>query len=163
MKAGKEMNTAMRAAMQREFNADFETVELNLKQFLFSQPLAVRCANRMWISHSLPGNREAASFDEEILAKPLQITDLCRPNSVYNFTWGRRHTDETLEKMAKLFDVDIFILGHQNQPSGFSRAGHNLVIIASDHNHGCLLMTDLAKSYTVDEVMDLIIPIASIC
>jgi hypothetical protein len=64
--------------------------------------------------------------------------------------------------MAKLFDVDIFILGHQAQEQGWSRAGENLIIIASDHNHGCLLPIELAKSYTIDDLTSLIVPLTSI-
>ena len=71
-------------------------------------------------------------------------------------------SQETLDKMAKLFDVDIFILGHQQQQKGWSQAGDNLIIITSDHNHGCLLPIDLAKSCTVEQLINLIVPLASI-
>jgi hypothetical protein len=64
--------------------------------------------------------------------------------------------------MAKLFDADIFVLGHQPQPQGYKKAGDNLLIIASDHNHGCLLPIDLAKSYTIETLIDCILPLASI-
>jgi hypothetical protein len=64
--------------------------------------------------------------------------------------------------MAKLFDVDVFILGHQPQEQGWNRAADNLLIIASNHNHGCLLLTDLAKSYTIEQLIDSIVPLASI-
>ena len=67
-----------------------------------------------------------------------------------------------LDKMAKLFDVDIFILGHQPQEQGFSQAGDNLLIIASNHNHGCLIAIDLEKSYTIEQLIDSIVPLASI-
>jgi Icc-related predicted phosphoesterase len=162
MKAGKEMNASMRQAMARRFGGDFGVVEHAMTQFLFSQPLAVKCANRIWVSHSLPGNREMANFSDEIFHRSLQITDLLRPNLAYNFMWGRKHNDRTLEKMAKLFDVDLFILGHQAQSNGCGKAGGNLVILASDHNHGCLLPIDLAKSYTIDELVEAIVPLASI-
>ena len=162
MKAGKEMNRSMRKAMLRYFAESYGVVELALKQFLFSQPLAVKCANRIWISHSLPGGRDADKFEEQIFLRSLQIIDLIRPHSVYTLTWGRKHDKDMLEKMAKLLDVDLFVLGHQPQPSGWSRTGGNLLIIASDHNHGCLLPIDLAKSYTIDELIEAIVPLASI-
>jgi hypothetical protein len=162
MKGGKEMNASMRGAMKRQFETDFGVVDMAVKQFLFSQPLAVRCANRLWISHSLPGNREAGSFDEQVLHRPLQVADLVRPNSVYNLTWGRRHSEITLMKMAELFDVDAFILGHQAQADGCSLEGCNLIILASDHNHGCMLPVDLARTYSVDELFTSIVPIASV-
>ena len=47
--------------------------------------------------------------------------------------------------MAKLLDIDIFVIAHQPQEGGWLRAGENLIIIASDHNHGCLLTADLTK------------------
>lgn len=162
MKGGKEMNISMRQAMSRQFGGDFGIIEHALKQFLFSQPLSVKCANRIWVSHSLPGNREADGFNDEIFHRNLQVSDLLRSNLAYNFTWGRNHNDSTLEKMAKLFDADMFVLGHQAQPEGCCKAGSNLVILASDHNHGCLLPIDLAKSYTIDELMKAIVPLASI-
>jgi hypothetical protein len=59
-------------------------------------------------------------------------------------------------------DIDIFILGHQPQEKGFKQAGENLIIIASEHNHGCLIPIDLAKSYTVKQLIESIVPLASL-
>ena len=162
MKNGKEMNAAMKSAMIRKYSHDFDGVEIAFKQFLFSQPLGMRCANRIWISHSLPGNREVDSFDPEVLHRPLQIADLNRPNSVYNFTWGRRHNRQTLDKMAKILDVDIFVLGHQAQLTGFMVQDNDLLILASDHNHGMILKFDLDRNYDMPQLVDNIVPLASI-
>ncbi|RKY24870.1 MAG: hypothetical protein DRP62_02715 [Planctomycetota bacterium] len=162
MKDGKEMNRSMRAAMKRQFQQDSAEVELALKRFLLSQPLAVRCDNRIWLSHSLPGDSYFDKFDRQILQRELKESDYKKPGSVYLLTWGRNMSQTLLDKMAELFDVDVFILGHQPQQQGWSRAGKNLIIIASDHNHGCLLSLDLAKSYTTETLIDLIVPLASI-
>lgn len=162
MKDGKEMNRAMRLALEREFQQASDNVELAIRQFLFSQPLALRCDNRIWVSHSLPGDRSVDKFDPKILDRKLKINDVVRPGSAYLLTWGRKHSQALLDKMAKLFDVDIFILGHQPQEQGWSQAGDNLIIIASNHNHGCLLSTDLTKSYTIEQLIDSIVPLASI-
>ncbi|MHC4489587.1 MAG: metallophosphoesterase [Planctomycetota bacterium] len=162
MKNGKEMNRAMRLALDREFRGVGSDVELAIRQFLFSQPLAVRCDNRIWVSHSLPGDRYIDKFDPNILDRQLKINDVVRPGSAYLLTWGRKHSQTLLDKMAKLFDVDIFILGHQWQEDGWCQAGKNLIIIASDHNHGCLLSISLAESYTVEQLIDSIAPLTSI-
>jgi predicted phosphodiesterase len=162
MKDGKEMNRAMRLALEQEFQQAGANVELAIRQFLFSQPLALRCDNRIWISHSLPGDRFVDKFDPKILDRQLKINDVVRPGSAYLLTWGRKHSQALLDKMAKLFDVDILILGHQPQEQGWSQPGENLIIIASNHNHGCLLSTDLAKSYTIEQLIDSIAPLASI-
>jgi hypothetical protein len=133
-----------------------------MKQFLFSQPLALRCDNRIWASHSLPGNHLVDRFDPEILHRPLKINDVVRPGSAYLLTWGRNHSQALLDRMAELFDSDIFILGHQPQEQGWCRAGTNLIILASNHNHGCLLPIDLVQSYTVEQLVESIVLLASV-
>lgn len=162
MKDGKEMNRAMRQAIKRQFNQASDEVALAIRQFLFSQPLAIRCNNRIWMSHSLPNDRSIDKFDPKILERQLKINDVVRPGSAYLLTWGRKHSQATLDKLAKMFDIDIFILGHQPQEKGWTQAGNNLIIIASNHNHGCLLSIDLTKSYTIEQLIDSIVPLASI-
>jgi len=114
------------------------------------------------MSHSLPDDRFVDKFDPHILEKQLKVEDCRRPGSAHLLIWGRKHTPPLLDKMAGLFDVDIFILGHQPQQTGWKRAGQNLIIIASDHSHGCLLPIDLAKSYTIEQLIDSIVPLASL-
>ena len=152
----------MRAALEREFQHQSEKVKLAIRQFLFSQPLAVKCENRIWISHSLPGSRYINKFDWKIMDSQLKINDVVKPGSAYVLTWGRKHSQAQLDKMAKLLDIDFFILGHQPQEAGWCKAGRNLIILSSEHNHGCLLLIDLAKSYTIEQLIDSIVPLASI-
>jgi hypothetical protein len=162
MKNGKEMNVSMRAALDREFMGASETVKLVIKQFLFSQPLAVKCPNRMFISHSLPGDRYGDKFDHRIFERQLRINDIIKPGSAYLLTWGRNHSQQLLNKMSKVLDADIFVLGHQRQESGCSQAGSNLIIIATDHDHGCILPINLDKTYTIEDLLDVIVPVAAI-
>lgn len=163
MKSGKEMNRAMSSALEREFPRTSPEVKLAIRQFLFSQPLAVKCANRIWISHSLPADRFVEAFDFSVFDRELTTSDCEKPGPAYVLTWGRRHSQETLNKMAKRLDVDIFIVGHQAQPKGWRQAGENLIILASDHNHGCLLPLDLARTCTLGSLASALVPLASIC
>ena len=162
IKDGKEMNRSMVSAIDREFQAHSSSVKSAMADFFFSQPLAVKCPNRIWLSHSLPADRYVDVFDKEIFTRKLTLEDTIQPGSAYLLTWGRKHIQDTLDKMAKLLDVDLFILGHQRQPQGWSQAGRNLLIIASDHNHGCLLPIDLSKYYSIEQLTSSIIPLASI-
>jgi len=162
MKAGKEMNQAMKAALQRKFATDYDDIDCAIKQYLLSQPLAVKCPNGIWISHSLPGNRFLNSFNTSVFHKKLNHVDMQRPNPVYLLTWGRRHGQKTLDKLAALLEVDVFVVGHQPQETGWAKGGNNLIILASDHNHGALITCELAKSYNIDELIECIMPIAAI-
>jgi hypothetical protein len=162
MKNGKEMNRAMALALERQFHEAGPEIRLAIRQFLFSQPLAVKCGNRVWISHSLPNDRFVEHFDPGIFERELKISDCAKPGSAYLLTWGRRHSQATLNRMAELLDASVFVVGHQPQPHGWSQAGDNLLILASDHDHGCLLQIDLSKPCTVTDLTKSLIPLASI-
>ncbi len=162
MKNGKEMNRAMALALERHFGPAGPQVRLAIQQFLFSQPLAVKCSNRVWISHSLPNDRSVEQFDPGVFERELRLNDCANPGSAYLLTWGRRHSQATLDRMAKLLDVDVFVLGHQPQQNGWTRGGDNLLILASDHNHGCLLQIDLAKTYRIPDLVSSVVPLAAV-
>jgi serine/threonine-protein phosphatase PP1 catalytic subunit len=162
MKNGKEMNRAMAMAVDREFSGAGADVQLAIRQFLISQPLAVRCQNRLWVSHSLPSDRLVDQFDPAVFDRELAMRDLAKPGPAYLLTWGRRHSQGTLDRMAAMLDVDVFVLGHQPQPEGWGKAGDNLIILACDHNHGCVLPVDLSQEYTADELGRRAVPLASI-
>jgi hypothetical protein len=162
MKDGREMNRAMTAAMQREFGKTCDDIILVARQFLFSQALAVKTENRIWASHSLPADRYLDKFDLQIFDRQLKVNDVVKPGSAYLLTWGRHHSQELLNKMAELLDVDIFVIAHQPQEGGWLKAAENLLIIASDHNHGCLLNADLTKPPVIEMLIKSIVPLASI-
>jgi hypothetical protein len=162
MKDGREMNRAMSLALEREYKEAGAEIIQAMKQYLFSQPLAVRCANRIWISHSLPADRFVDKFDPAIFEKALQIEDITRPGSAYILTWGRNMSQNVIDKMAKLLDVEIFVVGHQQQEQGWAKAGRNLLILASNHNHGHLLSINLEKAYNIEQLIGALVPLASI-
>ena len=162
IKNGKEMNTALKSAIDREFQCNSADVKKAMAKFFLSEPLAVKCPNRIWLSHSLPADKFVESFDINIFQKNLTIEDTAKPRSAYLLTWGRHHSQQTLDAMAKLLDADIFILGHQRQETGFSQQGNNLIVIASDHNHGCLLPIKVSQPYNIEQLIGSIVPLSSI-
>ena len=162
MKAGREMNEALKNALKRCFGEDFQTVNDAIKEYLLSQPLAAKTAKGIWVSHSLPADRYISDFDLDVFDTELFPDDLLRPEPAYLLTWGRRHSDEKLTEFADALGVNIFILGHQKHEKGAKQAGKNAIILISEHNHGCLIAIDLAKMYTVEELLDRVISLASI-
>lgn len=156
------MNRAMKDAMKRHYDDYFLEVMNAMVEYLLSQPLAVRCPNGIWISHSLPADTFVDMFDLSIFNRPYTLDDLERPNPVYLLTWGRRHSAEALDRLGKMLDVDVFILGHQPQEMGWGRIGNNTLILASEHNYGCILFFNLAQNYTADSLVRNIIPLSEI-
>jgi hypothetical protein len=162
IKGGKEMNDAFKNSLKLCFKSDFYDVNEAIKEYLLSQPLAVKTTSGIWMSHSLPADRYISDFDHEVFDRDLFPDDLLRGEPAYLLTWGRRHAEEKIQEFAEALGVKTFILGHQIQESGFSKAGENLIILTSEHNHGCLMAFDIAKPYTTDELVECIVPLASI-
>jgi hypothetical protein len=163
MKGGKEMNASMRAALKRKYGNNMKLVESAIERFLFSQPLAIKTENKIWVSHSLPADRNVDKFDFTIFDRRLKVSDIVRPNSAYLLTWGRGQSEESLKFFAGKLGVDLFVLGHQVQEMGWSSNNKNLIIIDSQHNHGHLMRVELNAEYTIDKLIKSLVPIASIC
>lgn len=162
LREGRQMNRAMLQAVRAEFGPEYERVIEAIRQLLLSQPLAARTPNRIWISHSLPSDRMLGQFDLAVLSRPLEHQDLHRGGAVYALTWGRHIGPQTRQQLAQALDVDLFVVGHQAQPEGWHKVEPDMLILASDHNHGCILELDLAACYDLDHLAQGIIPLSSI-
>ncbi|MDH7599955.1 MAG: metallophosphoesterase [Sedimentisphaerales bacterium] len=162
LREGRRMNKAFTEALKAEFGQDWPQVQQAIRQFLLSQPLAARTANRIWISHSLPSDRMMGRFDIEVLSRPLQEADLQRDGPAYVLTWGRHTSQEGRRRLAEKLGVDLFVVGHQPQPDGWLAIEPDMLVLASDHNHGCLLELDLSASYDLASLVSGIILLSSI-
>ena len=131
------------------FEDGAEEVRSALKVFLLSQPLAVR-AGPVMISHSLPSRASTLDSCCEVLDRPYTTEDLRRGGPVYEWTWGRRHTPEIVDDLAKRLGVEFFIMGHYHSPLGHEWITPRAVTLASDHQHGCLMQFSTRKSLTAE-------------
>jgi hypothetical protein len=162
MKDGREMNYLMRSAMKRFYGELTEKVDLAMRRFMFSEPLAARCPSGLWISHSLPDNRSVDKFDKDVLTRELRMDDIARGNSAYSLLWGRSQSQATADKMAELLGAGVIVTGHQPQDEGWKQIHRNMLIISSEHNHGVLLCVDLGRSYTAENLAETVVPLAGI-
>ena len=128
-------------------------VQHAVEDYVRSLPLAVRCANRLMISHSLPSPRRIESFDKTILDRPLTDEDYLNKASAYDMVWGRYQNATVTAELAEAWDVDAFIIGHQPAEMGYETLAENTLIIASDHAHGVALSLDLARHYRRDDLI----------
>jgi hypothetical protein len=162
IKEGREMNYHMLAAMKRRYGDAIEKVDLAIRRFLFSEPLAVKCENGIWISHSLPDNRSVDAFTTDVLERELRMDDIKRGSNGYSLLWGRVQSQATVNKMVEMLGASVIVTGHQPQDMGWKLAHRNMLIVSSEHNHGVLLCVDLGKAYTGDELAAMVVPLAGI-
>ncbi|MBN2841806.1 MAG: metallophosphoesterase [Sedimentisphaerales bacterium] len=159
IKAGKPMVKSLNKGFEAAFGADAKSVYAAFELFFLSLALVVKTANGVWISHSLPDAGHFAHFNYDVFITPLTIDILKNNQSVRSLLWDRRHDNQLINEMAKAVKVDSFIVGHQPQAEGSSNPFEKLIILASDHNKGCILPFDLSKKYTTDELYQNIIKI----
>ena len=132
------------------------------RSFIYSMPLAAITVTGILLAHSLPGARELAGFDTSILRRPLNDADYSRTGSVYSLIWGRGQTPDVFNALARAWWSDLFVCGHQAQDSGFGTIGGRMLVIDSSHNHGVYLKIDLARQYTLEDLINACRPLASI-
>ena len=162
LKGGMAMVRALNAGLLAAFGSRSRLVASALNQFILSLPIAVRSDNRIWMSHSLPSMKKLAGFQKDIFDNELTEQDLRSNPSLRALIWDRVHNPECLEKLGEMWDVDMFIVGHQPQGQGCGRPYSQMIILASDHIHGCFLPFELGKRYEPDELFAQAKPLASI-
>jgi len=110
-----------------------------LKDFLLSFPLALRCPNGVFISHSLPSPGKFDDAIAEILTRPIALDDMQRGQPIYNWVWGRRHTETQLEALASRLDAEFFLMAHQHTESGYDIISSRAAVVLSDHSNGYIV------------------------
>ena len=153
-KEGLGVCKAFTGALKAEFPAFADEVAQAVDEFLLSLPLAVRCPNGVFISHSLPAPARMALAGVDILnqAGPYRQGDLRRGGGVYEWTWGRGQTHEQLTQLAGQLQACYFILGHRHAPEGFEVISPLGVTISSDNQRGHVIRLATDQPFN-DEIM----------
>ncbi len=144
------------------FEDEADEVISGVEAFLLSLPVAVRCPNGVFITHSLPHPARMQQAGTEILRRPYTPEDMRRGNGLYEWTWGRGQTPEQLDALAEELGVKFFVLGHRHVDSGWEVLGPRAVTIASDHSHGCLMRFSSDSPVVPERLGELMTPIVAL-
>lgn len=106
---------------------------------LFSlAPLALRTANRVFLSHSLPSRSKLEGFQLAILEKDLFDADqLVFGGAVHSLVWGRDTRLETVEAFLRKVDADLLITGHIPCESGYETPNERQLILDAQGALAC--------------------------
>ncbi|MFK7790518.1 MAG: metallophosphoesterase [Phycisphaeraceae bacterium] len=138
------------------------TVHKAFDDYVDSLPLAIRCGNGVMVAHSLPAPRKIEVFDTTVLERELTDADYESTGSATFMVWGRHQNQKIAQELADAWNVDAFILGHQQAEMGWEEKAHNILILASDHGHGMCLPIDLSQTYTRDDLIEHLVHINGI-
>ncbi len=162
LKAGHSVTEAFNDGLGFLYGDDWEKVAGAIKRFVYSYPLALRCPNGILCSHSLPSPGRMETFDPSVLNRVPTEADLASGGSAHLLVWGRHQTAAQTASLAKTWGVELFVTGHQPAEMGHEVVEPRLLILASDHEHGVALPIDPQRRYTLDELVEIIHPLAAV-
>jgi len=139
-------------AVEFAFGDDAEKVTEAIHRFLHAWPLALITESGVLCAHSLPAEHAMKQFDPKVLERELVEADFGpRTGSAYLMVWGRRHSAAHLDRLAELFGVRAFCIGHEHAEAGSEPLAHRGIILNSDHEHAAVLVLDLSAEPQPDE------------
>ncbi len=162
MKDGYDLTDRFTRYFKTRAGTQYAAAAQAFRAFMLTMPLAAVTFSGILLAHSLPGPRDMTTFDNTILRRQLTEADFSRTGSVYQLVWGRGQTPEVLSALCRAWWCELFICGHQAQDSGYGVIGERMLILDSCHNHGTYLRIDLAKPYTMNDLIAAIKPLASV-
>jgi hypothetical protein len=162
MKDGYDLTDRFARYMASKFGSDVGAATQAFNGFVYSMPLAAITVSGIMFTHSLPAARDLTNFDRTILRRNLTAADYARNGPIYQLIWGRSQTQEVLDTLSRAWWSEIFVCGHQSYDQGSAVIGDRMLIIDSSHNHGVFLHVDLARQYTLPDLVASVRPLASI-
>ena len=127
------------------FGNESDQVFHAIDEFILAMPLAVKSSSGLMCCHSLPNAALMHIFDGGILDRTM--TDEDRNNvdgSATLMVWGRLHTEEQVQELAKAWGIKLFCLGHAHVPDGIEMLMPQVLLLNSDHEQGAVLPIDLS-------------------
>jgi len=163
VKGGRSVQTPFCAGLAKLYGPErVDEVLAAMCEFLKSFALAARAPRGIFMAHSLPDENRLDEFDLDLFERDLCEQDFAKHSAVSLLLWGRRHTEAVLDRFAERFGVELFIVGHQPQETGYRVVGERLLILASDHARGVFLPIDLSRAFSMPELVARIRPFAAI-
>jgi hypothetical protein len=140
-----DLNELFKDGVNAAYGAQAGEVYAAYLQLFAVVPLALRTANRVWLSHSLPSGPRLACFDPAVLRRDTaDDRDLLPGGSVHGLLWGRDVSAETAAAFLRMLDADLLITGHIPCDRGFDLPNDRQIILDALGTEAgyCLFPTD---------------------
>jgi hypothetical protein len=153
-KNGRALNAAFEDGLRLSYGDRWKEAKDGLCGFWRSCPLAIRTANRLFISHSTPRKEmvEHLSLDFFKKASPAEVFQ--RDGAVFSMLWDRDYQQETAEAVAARMDADLLIVGHTACPEGRRIPNERHIILDSKDFEARYLLLPLDSPVSQDLALE---------
>lgn len=158
-KSRRMLNLLFRAGINEMYGSKGEDVRNAYLEFLASCPLAVRLANGIFISHSLPDSCDRDPFDKSVLDRPLTCADWRSGSPAFRLVWGRDFRASNAEAFARQVGAELLIHGHEPCDAGFSAPNNRQVILDGCCSQATYLILPVGPKLSQAEVIGRITPL----
>ncbi len=131
MKNDKDLNTVFQEGVVEAYGAEKGTDIYHAYLQMFGiLPLALRTANRIFISHSLPREKSLDKFElRHLEADEFPPEDLAVGGTAYELLWGRDTRTTTCSAFLKKVECDWLVSGHIACEAGFAVPNSQQLIV----------------------------------
>jgi hypothetical protein len=150
--------------LEYAFGDSSQEVTEAINEFIRAMPLAVRSESGILCAHSLPDARMMAKFDLGVLKRDLADEDYVAPaGAAYLMVWGREQKPAQIVKLAKKWNVKLFVIGHRFAETGVEMLSPLALVLNSDHERAATLPLDLSSEPpTAEEAMLSVMPLSAV-
>jgi hypothetical protein len=132
------LNASFREGLAESYGPNARNIYSGYLELFGVVPLAVRTANRVFISHSLPSASRMDRFDLRMLEQDDHDEQEFRPGgAIHALVWGRDTSISNVEAFLQRVDADFLITGHIPCPEGFIVPNERQLILDSQGSPGC--------------------------
>jgi hypothetical protein len=127
-----ELNDLFMQGVRSAYGDRADEVYAAYRDLIAAAPLALRTANRVFLSHSLPPASLLSAFDPAVLERDESTDADCVPGgAVHALVWGRDTRHETASAFLQKMDADLLITGHIPCERGFDAPNDRQLILDS--------------------------------
>ncbi len=154
MKNDRDLNQCFYDGVMQGYGNYGETIYQKYMDLIAILPVAIRTANRLWISHSLPATKYISTFSQAELEKEtITESQYQLGGEVFAMVWGRNTLEAHVQQFLRLVDADWLITGHIPCEQGYNFPNRYQVIVDCSQSPAAYALLPL-QSEIVPEIFE---------
>jgi Calcineurin-like phosphoesterase len=153
-KGDEDLNALFRQGVNAAYADHADAVYAGYSELFSVMSLALRTANRVYLSHTLVQAKFLPAFDPAMLEREeLSEADISLGGAVHAITWGRDTSQANAVAFLKKVDADLLITGHIPCEKGYDTPNDRQLILDALGTPACYVLFPTDKPLTHAELV----------